>query len=122
MKANYPVTKFGHISMVSDEAWFLNPASHLMEQGYIVDLPNAPGLSGAPVYVFGSEVEANPFRVREVNPTIIGVIKALMLVPAGDAKISQGVAVIEPAYNVKQMIQKAATILKNQGEDIDLIN
>jgi len=119
LKANYPVAKFGHISMVSDESWYLNTTSNLMEQGYIMDLPNAPGLSGAPVFSFGTEFEANPFRYREVPVLVVGVVKGLMLVPVGDAKISQGVAVVEPGSHVRELIVKIASVLKNEGMDVE---
>jgi len=89
VKANYPVAKFGHISMLSEESWYASRTSNLMEQGYIVDLPNAPGLSGAPVFSFGTEMEVNPFRYRELPPYLVGVVKGLLLVPVGDTTISQ---------------------------------
>jgi hypothetical protein len=121
-KSNYPVAKFGHISMISDESWYRNPESHLMEQGYILDLSNVPGLSGSPVFTYGTEVEVNPIQFRELQPFLIGVVKGLMLAPAGDAKISEGVAVIEPGSHVKELMQKIALILKAQGGDVEPIN
>jgi hypothetical protein len=78
-KANFPMAKFGHVSVMSDESWFSSPSSHLVEQGYVLDLSNAPGLSGAPVFTHGMEFVTNPFRYRELPPYLIGVVKALML-------------------------------------------
>src|SRR5271169_6335737 len=92
-KANFPVAKFGHISLMTDESWYFNPESRLMEQGYALDLSNAPGLSGAPVYAHGVEIETNPFRYRELPPYLVGVVKGLMLAPVNGQLISQGVAV-----------------------------
>jgi hypothetical protein len=70
-KANFPVAKFGHISLITDEAWYFNPESKLLEQGYVLDLSNAPGLSGAPVFAHGMEFEASPFRFRELPPYVV---------------------------------------------------
>lgn len=121
-KANYPVTKFGHVSMVSDEPWYFNDQSHLMEQGYVLDLSNTPGLSGSPVFTHGFEIEANPFRYRELPTSLVGVVKGLMLAPVGNTSISQGIAVIEPAFHVKELMQKVAAVLKAGGADIEPIN
>jgi hypothetical protein len=85
-KLNYPVVKFGRISMMSDELWYLNDQSHLMEQGYVLDLANAPGLSGSPVFAHGIEFEAKPFRFRELPPYVVGVVKGMMLAPIGRHK------------------------------------
>ncbi len=43
-QANFPVAKFGHISITTEESWYLNPESKLMEQGYVLDLSNTPGI------------------------------------------------------------------------------
>ncbi len=71
-KANYPVVKFGHISMMSDESWYMNPDSKLMEQGYVLDMSSAPGLSGSPVFTHGVEIETTPLRYRELPPYVVG--------------------------------------------------
>lgn len=119
-KANFPVTKFGEISVVTDEKWYENPDSHLAEQGYVVEVPNAPGLSGAPILTHGFEFDTNPFRYRELPPYVVGVVKGLMLVPVNGALISQGVAIVEPAANLRALISQIATLLKNQGADVTL--
>jgi hypothetical protein len=121
-KANYPVVKFGHISMISDEFWYFNDQSRLMEQGYVLDLSNAPGLSGSAVFAHGVEMEANPFRYRELPPYLVGVVKGLMLAPVGGTNISQGVAVIEPAFHVKELMRKVAIAVKNGGGDVEPID
>lgn len=121
-QVNYPVVKFGHLSMMSDESWYFNDQSRLMEQGYVVDLSNVPGLSGSPVFTHGVEVETNPFRYRELPPYVAGVVKGLLLAPVGNASISQGVAVIEPASHVKELMQKVASALRDGGADVEPVN
>jgi len=118
LKANFPVMKFGHVAALTDEAWFFNRASHVPEQGYVVDLPNAPGLSGAPVFVYGMEFDVDPFRYRQLPPFVIGVVKDLLLAPAGGQVISQGVAVIEPGANVKALMKQIAAALKAGGRNV----
>jgi hypothetical protein len=115
---NFPVAQFGHISLMTDEVWYHNDSSGLMEQGYGLDLSNAPGLSGAPVFSHGIEFETNPVRFRQLSPYLIGVVKAMMLAPANGQWISQGIAVIEPGVNLKALMQQIATMLKAQGADI----
>jgi hypothetical protein len=118
---NFPVAKFGHISITTDESWFFNPDSKLIEQGYVLDLSNAPGLSGAPVYAYGVEIETNPFRYRELPPYLVGVVKGLMLVPANGQMISQGIAVVEPGDNLKALMGQIVTVLKASGADVEEI-
>jgi hypothetical protein len=117
-KANFPVAKFGHISLMTDESWYFNPESKLMEQGYALDLSNAPGLSGSPVYTHGVEIETNPFRYRELPPYLVGVVKGLMLAPVNGQLIPQGIAVIEPGANLKALMRQIATMLKSEGADV----
>jgi hypothetical protein len=119
---NFPVAKFGHISIVTDESWYLNPESKVMEQGYVLDLSNAPGLSGAPVFAYGVEIETNPFRYRELPPYLIGVVKGLMLVPVNGQLISQGIAVVEPGGNLRALMVQIATALKAGGANVVEIN
>jgi hypothetical protein len=117
-KANFPVIKFGHVSAVSDESWFYDASTGLSEQGYVVDLPNAPGLSGAPVFSYGVDFDMTAgFRYRELPPYVVGVVKDLLLAPVGQQQImiSQGVAVIEPGPNLKVLMKKVSDELKAGG-------
>jgi hypothetical protein len=119
-QSNYPVTKFGQISVITPERWFYHPQSKLREEGYVIQLPNAPGLSGAPVLSHGIEFDTNPFRFRQLPPYMIGVIKALLLAPANESWISQDLAVVEPGANLKALIREIASMLKNSGKDVDV--
>ncbi len=119
LSANYPVVKFGHISLITDESWYATPDSHVMEKGYVLDLSNAPGLSGAPVLTHGIEFETGPFRFRELPPYLVGVVKGLKVVPINNNQvISQGIAVIEPGENVKALVRQIAASLKAGGADV----
>lgn len=120
IKQNYPVTKFGHISVLTDEKWFHNPVSQQDEQAYIIELQNTPGLSGAPVITTGFEFKtgAGAFKYRELSPYLIGVVKGLLTAPAGSAMISQGVAAIEPADNLRNLLLGIAESLKRQGHRV----
>ncbi len=94
-----------------------------MEQGYVLDLSNAPGLSGAPVLTHGIEFRSDPFQYRELPPYLVGVVKGLMLVPIGGGQvISQGIAVIEPGANLKALVVHIAAVLKTSGDDVEDIN
>jgi hypothetical protein len=121
-KANFPVTKFGHVAAMTDDAWFYNGATRLSEQGYVVDLSNAPGLSGAPVFAYGIEFETDPLRYRVLPPYLIGVVKDLLLAPVQGQMISQGVAVIEPAPNLKALMKQIAGQLKTGGRNVQDVN
>jgi hypothetical protein len=112
------VAKFGHVSLVTNESWYFNPDSKLTEQGYVLDLSNAPGLSGAPVFAHGVEFETNPFRFRDLPPYLVGVVKGLMLAPVNGQMISQGIAVIEPGENLKALMRQITGALKAGGADV----
>ena len=121
LQANFPVTKFGQISFVTNDSWFFNSASRLNEEGYVVQLPNAPGLSGAPIFTHGIEFDVNPFRFRQLQPYVVGVMKAMLLAPVnGGVPISQGLAVIEPASNLRAAIRQIAKRLNELGKDVDV--
>ena len=118
LQSNYPVAKFGRISLITEESWYFNPESKLMEKGYVLDLSNAPGLSGAPVFTHGVEFETDPFRYRNLPPFLIGVVKGLMLVPVNGQMISQGIAVIEPGESLRALMVQVAATLKAGGADV----
>jgi hypothetical protein len=118
-KQNYPITKFGKISILSSERWFFNPEWHRYEEAYVVELQNTPGLSGAPVMVYGPEFHFNPFRFRELTPLVVGVVKGLELapvkIPAGTFLISQGVATVEPASHIRELLNEITDELRKAG-------
>jgi len=76
---NYPVTKFGKVSVLTDEKWFLSDRGSY-ENAYLVELQNVPGLSGAPLLAYGEEFKMNPLRFRSIPPVLIGVVKDVLLV------------------------------------------
>lgn len=121
-KMNYPVAKFGHVSLLSSESRYASPESTTMEQGYVLDLSNAPGLSGSPVFTYGVEFDLDPFRYRVMGPYVVGVIKGMMLAPANGYPVSQGVAVIEPGPNLKDFMKQVRDELKTSGGDVEEIN
>jgi len=114
-KQNYPVTKFGKISVLSSERWYVNPEWKRPEEAYLVELQNTPGMSGAPLMTYGPEFQFDPFRFRELPPYVIGVVKGLMLVPVNGQAISQGIAAVEPAKQVKQLMNVISEFLKAAG-------
>lgn len=117
---NFPVTKFGEISILTREKWYLNPDSHSYEQAYLVQLPNAPGLSGAPALTHGYEFRDNPFQYRHLPPLILGVVKGLLLAPVGNNKISQDLAAVEPGANLKDLLGQIAERFRTSGAEIEL--
>jgi len=121
-KANFPVAKFGHISLITDEEWYPNNTSNLIEQGFVVDIAGVPGLSGAPVFAYGVEIETNPFRYRQLPPYVVGVVKGGLLAPVNGQMISQGVSVIEPATNLKALMRQVSASLKAGGAEVEDVN
>jgi hypothetical protein len=117
-KQNFPITKFGKVSLITKEAWFLNSSSGRQEEAYLVELQNTPGLSGAPVMVYGLEIKLNPLRYRDLPPLVFGVVKGLRLAPTPGGAISQGVAAVEPGYRLKELIKSIAEQLRKDGKDV----
>jgi hypothetical protein len=118
-KQNYPITKFGRISILTPERWFFSRDWKRQEEAYVVELQNTPGLSGAPVMTYGMEIRANPFQYRELAPMVIGIIKGAELAPiqtdAGIFAISQGIATVEPASHIKALVSAVADYIRKAG-------
>ena len=113
---NYPVTKFGKISVLTDEKWLLSERGGY-ENAYIVELQNVPGLSGAPLMAYGQEFKMDPLRFRSLPPLLIGVVKDLLWVQDAKTKtrISQGLAAIEPGYKVKALMDEIVARIRAVG-------
>jgi hypothetical protein len=120
-KQNYPITKFGKISILTSERWYFNPDWKRFEEAYVVELQNTPGLSGAPVMTYGMEFEPGTIRQRILPPFVIGIVKGLETVPVktgfGIVLISQGVATLEPASHLKELLSLIAEGLRKGGAD-----
>ncbi len=120
-KQNYPITKFGKISILTSERWYFNPDWKRFEEAYVVELQNTPGLSGAPVMTYGMEFEPGSIRYRYLPPFVIGIVKGLETVPVktgfGVVLISQGVATVEPASHLKKLMSLIAEGLRRGGAD-----
>jgi hypothetical protein len=120
VKQNYPITKFGKISILTSEKWFYNPAWQRKEEAYVMDLQNTPGLSGAPVMTYGVEFHLKPmFEYRELPPYVVGIVKGLELAPvptqAGTFAISQGITAVEPAYHIRMLLDLIVRQIKEGG-------
>jgi hypothetical protein len=120
-KQNYPITKFGKISILTSERWFYNPEWKRFEEAYVAELQNTPRLSGAPVMTYGMEFEPGTIRQRNLPPFVIGIVKGLETVPVktglGIVLISQGVATVEPASHLKELLSLIAEGLRRGGGD-----
>jgi hypothetical protein len=81
-----------------------------MEQGYIVGVQAVPGLSGA--LVMPSNSHSGAIRARTVPPYVIGVIKDLLLTPAGG---SQGAAVIQTGDRLRELLRVIAHDYGSEG-------
>jgi hypothetical protein len=124
LSLNYPITRFGKVALMTEEYW-LRPdpktGKTTLEQGYVIELQNVPGLSGAPVMLSNPQWSINPksgvSQTRNVPPYILGVIKDLMLSPAGG---SQGVAVIEPGERLRELLRAIASDYQAAGAPVIL--
>ena len=120
-KQNYPITKFGKISILSSERWFFNQDWHRYEEAYVIELQNTPGLSGAPVMLYGPEFSFDPFRFRNLMPMVVGIVKGLQVapvtIPVGTFLISQGIATVEPASHIKMLLSAITDELRKAGNN-----
>lgn len=148
-KQNFPVTKFGRVALLTDESWYrsdrpitipltqeqrdelkkdtgnlfteVHTPPGTPEQAYLIELNNTPGLSGAPVMLKSPQFRVTgpapgQLQFRKVEPLVIGVIKGLLLSPTG----SQGLAAIEPARHLKEMLSDLVGELKKAGRNPDI--
>lgn len=120
-KQNFPVTKFGKVALLTDEAWYRSPPPrNLDEKAYLVEIQNVPGLSGAPVMLQSPQFRVDKegkFLFRRNPPFIIGVIKGLLTSPAGG---TQGVAAIEPAAHLRELMKSIADEFRSAGVEVEL--
>lgn len=112
-KSNAPAAKFARLSTVTEQWWYHNPRSKRIEQAYALDLSSALELSGAPVFASGVETATYPFRYRELQPFVLGVVKGIILKQVDGELIDARVAVLEPGQNLKTMMQQVAKTLKD---------
>lgn len=108
-RQNFPVVRFGKIAKLSNEAWYhSNFPRNMDEQAYLVQLQIEPGLSGAPVILQSPRLRPDKdgtFHYQQVKPYVIGVVKGgLRSWVGGD----QGIAAIEPSYNLRDLLKKVA--------------
>lgn len=134
---NFPAMRFGHISLITNEKWWtLNDVDY--QQGYVVEIYNAPGSSGSPVVLQPSQIRVNKAGVlenRRIMPFIIGIIKghpnssAVLYhdqdgktreIPNKYASVPAGVAVIEPGDNLQKFLRDIAKLLEQQGHPVIL--
>jgi len=113
---NYPVTKFGRISVLTRETWLLSDRGGY-ENAYVVEMEGVPGLSGAPVLTYGEEIKSNPFRYRVLPPFLVGVVKDSLTYSLPNTKqvMSQGLTAIEPGYKVKIFMDEIVKKLETSG-------
>lgn len=116
---NHPITRFGKVALLTDEPWMPpdpRTGKTALEEGYVIELQNVPGLSGAPVMLSSPQWSVDPqsgaIQARTVPPLLIGVIKDLLPSPAGG---SQGVAVIETGDRVRELLRSIADAYKTAG-------
>ena len=115
-KQNFTVVRFGKVARLSNEAWYHSDSPRNMdEQAYLVQLQSEPGLSGAPVILQSPQLRLDKdgtFHYQQVKPYIIGVVKGgLRSWVGGD----QGIAAIEPSYNLRDLLKKVTDQLSGGG-------
>jgi hypothetical protein len=119
----YPVTRFGKISLISDEGWFW--VGSLNEQAYMIEIGTTYGASGSPVFLNPIQLRlthAGDFDVSRSDINILGVVKGIPLAMApisgSDtivAEVSPGLAAIEPAENLKFFLREIAAKLQSKS-------
>jgi hypothetical protein len=70
------------------------------------------------------EFEPGTIRQRNLPPWVIGIVKALKVVPVptdgGVFAISQGIATVEPASHVRELLSSIAAELRKEGANVGL--
>jgi len=120
-KQNYPVIRFGKIALMTEETWYPSQRK-LNEQAYLVEIQSTPGLSGAPVILQSYQYRINDkreFQSRLMPPYIFGVNKGVLLLPK-ELGGTQGLAAVEPGYNLQDLMKSIANRLISQGQDVIL--
>jgi hypothetical protein len=118
---NVSVVRFGKIALLSNEAWYQSDSPRNMyEHAYLAELQSEPGLSGSPVMLQSPQLRLDAdgtYRYQQVKPYIVGVLKGgLRSWVGGD----QGMAAIEPAYHLRDLLKKIIDKLAETGISTDM--
>jgi len=119
---NFSVVRYGKVALLSNEAWYQSDSPRNMhEQAYLAELQSEHGLSGTPVMLQSPQLRLDKdgiYRYQHVKPYVIGVLKGgLRSWVGGD----QGIAAIEPACHLRELLKKIADQLTASGIPIDLV-
>lgn len=120
---NIAVVHTGHIAAMSDskELVPVNNQGQLMElEGYLVEISNMAGLSGAPVFVRGGvELDVpidGPGNViivaHKPDLKLLGVWAASWDMPSSplNARLPAGIGIVTPAYRLIELLESAEVI------------
>jgi hypothetical protein len=124
----YPITRFGKVSLISDENWF--NIGDLNEQAYMIEIGTTYGASGSPVFLNPLQfrlLSTGRLNICQSDINIFGVVKGMPTTFAPlkgaetiYAEVSPGLAAIEPGENLKFFLKELAASLHNIGFTVDL--
>lgn len=139
---NLPLVRTGKVAMMTGEHWLRLPGAAPPAQAYICELGITGGASGSPVLLAPEQVRVcpdNTLQMRNIGPRILGVIKAYPTLPfqhTVDAPVqdilggvptikvvpvpvvtmsSMGLALVEPAQNLKDLLDDIVLDLKSRN-------
>lgn len=142
---NLPLIRSGKVAMLSDEYWLTSDAMPIPQQAYMCELGITHGASGSPVFIAPEQIRVRPGATspdsRNVGTRVLGVVKGFpplsipieFSIPVTDAvggiAVSRvmtvytkteapGLATVEPAQNLKELLEIVARELTKRGHKI----
>jgi hypothetical protein len=117
---NYPVVRFGHVALLSNEKVSWNG---VMTDLYLVESGSYGGNSGAPVFLFYETARADGSSTIDLeNLHLAGVMKGTFrdIQPVAEAEVdtsvktfsfsSNGIAAVTPSYKLKEILYSSELV------------
>jgi hypothetical protein len=144
-RRNYPLVRSGKLALLTHERWWRVQQDAPAQYAYLGELGTTYGASGSPVLLVPDKINValdGSIHGLYVGARLLGVIKGIPGLPAettikvptytlagsvpvatdvivkGTTAVSNGLAAIEPATNLKQLLEPRVQQLIKQGKTI----
>ncbi len=118
LEQNYPVCRFGKISLITSERWCDAGRGFGKESAWLIDLGTYEGASGSPVFLNPIQMEMIPnglSRIMYGGTALIGVVKAVYNSPHDHFAQLRALTPIEPIKHLQDIFSAIRRGIELQG-------
>jgi len=120
IERNFPICRFGRISLVTDEFWCDTARGFGKEAAWLADLGTDVGASGSPVFLFPLQTEIDSdgnIEQKTGGCSLVGVVKATFDSPTDPLRKLRALTPIEPVSHLQQIFAMVLAKLKQEGRN-----